>query len=48
MPRCDRHKEIELNLAFSSGFGSLSRFNEVFQQSLGCTPREYRRLHQLK
>ena len=32
------------NIAFSSGFGSLSRFNEAFRQSFGCTPREYRRL----
>ena len=36
-----------VNIAFSSGFGSLSRFNEAFRQSCGCTPREYRRLHQL-
>jgi AraC family transcriptional regulator, melibiose operon regulatory protein len=34
------------NIAFGSGFGSLSRFNEAFRQSFGCTPREYRRLHQ--
>ncbi len=36
------------NIAFSSGFGSLSRFNEVFLQSFGCTPREYRKLHKLE
>ena len=36
-----------MNIAFGSGFGSLSRFNEAFRQSFGCTPREYRRLHQL-
>jgi AraC-like DNA-binding protein len=36
------------NIAFSSGFGSLSRFNEAFRQSFGCTPREYRRLHKLE
>jgi AraC family transcriptional regulator, melibiose operon regulatory protein len=36
------------NIAFSSGFGSLSRFNEAFLQSFGCTPREYRRLHDLE
>jgi AraC family transcriptional regulator, melibiose operon regulatory protein len=36
-----------LKIALSSGFGSLSRFNEAFRQSFGCTPRAYRRLHQL-
>ena len=36
------------HIAFSSGFGSLSRFNEVFLLSFGCTPREYRRLHKLE
>jgi AraC family transcriptional regulator, melibiose operon regulatory protein len=36
-----------VNIALSSGFGSLSRFNEAFRQSFGCTPREYRRVHQL-
>jgi AraC family transcriptional regulator, melibiose operon regulatory protein len=36
-----------VNIAFSSGFGSLSRFNKAFRQSFGCTPSEYRRLHQL-
>lgn len=39
-------KDAIVNIAFSSGFGSLSRFNEAFRQSFGCTPREYRRLHQ--
>jgi AraC-like DNA-binding protein len=40
-------KEVIVNIAFGSGFGSLSRFNEAFRKSFGCTPREYRRLHQL-
>jgi AraC-like DNA-binding protein len=31
------------NIAFSSGFGSLSRFNEAFRRAFGCTPREYRK-----
>jgi AraC-like DNA-binding protein len=35
-----------LAIAFDSGFGSLSRFNEAFRQSFGCTPREYRKQHQ--
>ena len=40
-------EEPIVNIAFSSGFGSLSRFNEAFRQSFGCTPRNYRRLHQV-
>jgi AraC family transcriptional regulator, melibiose operon regulatory protein len=36
-----------VNVALDSGFGSLSRFNEAFRESFGCTPREYRRAHQL-
>ncbi len=40
--------DLIVDIAFSSGFGSLSRFNEAFQQSFGCTPREYRRAHKLK
>ncbi len=32
-----------VDIAFASGFGSLSRFNEAFRAALGCTPREYRR-----
>jgi AraC family transcriptional regulator, melibiose operon regulatory protein len=31
-----------VQIAFSSGFGSLSRFNEAFRQSFACTPRAYR------
>lgn len=40
--------DLIVNIAFSSGFGSISRFNEAFLQSFGCTPREYRRLHRLE
>lgn len=40
-------QDLIVNIALRSGFGSLSRFNEAFRQSFGCTPREYRRLHQL-
>ena len=39
-------KDSIASIAFGSGFGSLSRFNEAFRQSFGCTPREYRGLHQ--
>jgi AraC-like DNA-binding protein len=31
------------DVAFSSGFNSLSRFNEAFRRICGCAPREYRR-----
>ncbi len=40
-------EELIVNIAFSSGFGSISRFNEAFRQSFGCTPRAYRRRHHL-
>jgi AraC family transcriptional regulator, melibiose operon regulatory protein len=40
--------ESIVNIAFDSGFGSLSRFNEAFRKAFGCTPREYRRLHHLR
>lgn len=38
-------RELIVDIAFSSGFGSLSRFNEAFRESFGCTPRQFRRLH---
>ncbi len=41
-------EDLILKIALSSGFGSLSRFNEAFRQAFGCTPREYRRLHRLE
>ncbi len=41
-------EDLILKIAFSSGFGSLSRFNEAFRQAFGCTPREYRGLHRLE
>ena len=36
-----------LTIAYGSGFGSLSRFNEAFRGAFGCTPREYRQAHQV-
>lgn len=33
--------------AFSSGFNSISRFNNAFRRACGCSPREYRRSHRL-
>ena len=41
-------EDLILKIALSSGFGSLSRFNEAFRQAFGCTPREYRKLHRLE
>ena len=35
-----------VDIAFSSGFNSMSRFNEAFREACGCTPREYRLAHQ--
>ncbi len=34
-----------LNVALESGFGSVSRFNDVFRKSFGCSPRGYRQEH---
>ncbi len=39
--------ESILEIAFNSGFNSLSRFNAVFKDRAGCTPRVYRRDHRL-
>jgi AraC-like DNA-binding protein len=39
-------KESIVSIAFSAGFGSLSRFNEAFRQAFNCTPRDYRKRHQ--
>lgn len=39
--------ESILNIAFASGFNSLSRFNAVFKAHSACTPRSYRRNHPL-
>ncbi len=37
-----------VDVAFASGFGSLSRFNEAFRRACGCTPRDYRVEHRLE
>jgi AraC-like DNA-binding protein len=36
-----------VEIAFSSGFNSISRFNEAFRRACGCTPRDYRAAHDL-
>ena len=35
-------------IAFQSGFLSISRFNEAFRRACGCSPREYRKVHELE
>ena len=37
--------EAVTEIAFASGFQSLSRFNEAFKKSCECSPREYRKLN---
>ena len=34
-----------VEVAYSSGFNSISRFNDAFRRACGCSPREYRRQH---
>ena len=34
-------------IAYESGFNSISRFNAAFKKLLGCTPRQYRKNHRL-
>ena len=36
-----------VEIAFGSGFNSISRFNEVFREACGCTPRSYRKGHSI-
>ena len=36
-----------LDIAFASGFQSLSRFNEAFKKLCGCPPREFKRRHRV-
>lgn len=35
------------DVAFESGFNSISRFNDAFRRACNCSPREYRRTHAL-
>jgi AraC family transcriptional regulator, melibiose operon regulatory protein len=34
-----------IDVAFSSGFSSLSRFHDAFRRWCGCSPKEYRKRH---
>jgi AraC-like DNA-binding protein len=36
-----------VDIAFQSGFNSISRFNEAFRRGCGCTPRAFRAEHDL-
>lgn len=36
-----------VEIAFGSGFSSISRFNDAFRRACGCSPRDYRKLHLL-
>jgi AraC-like DNA-binding protein len=36
-----------VDIAFSSGFNSISRFNEAFRRACGCSPRAFRAEHDL-
>ncbi|WP_145169322.1 helix-turn-helix domain-containing protein [Rubripirellula lacrimiformis] len=40
--------EAILDIALESGFQSLSRFNEAFKATCGCSPRDYRKSHKAK
>lgn len=33
------------NCAFESGFQSITTFNKIFHEIIGCSPREYRKMH---
>jgi AraC-like DNA-binding protein len=37
-----------VDVAFASGFGSISRFNEAFRRACQCSPRQYRTSHRLE
>ena len=37
-----------IDVAFGSGFSSISRFNDAFRRACGCSPREYRQQHLLE
>jgi AraC family transcriptional regulator, melibiose operon regulatory protein len=34
------------DIAFQSGFNSISRFNDAFRRTCGCSPRDYRKSHE--
>ncbi|MDO8539409.1 MAG: helix-turn-helix domain-containing protein [Opitutaceae bacterium] len=34
------------DIAFQSGFHSISRFNDAFRRACGCSPRDYRKSHE--
>jgi AraC-like DNA-binding protein len=40
-------KDKIIDVALTSGFNSISRFNEAFKKSCNCSPRQYRDSHRL-
>ena len=38
--------ESVTDIAFQSGFNSISRFNDAFRRACGCSPRDYRQSHE--
>ena len=36
------------DVAVNSGFQSISNFNKVFKKHVGCSPNEYRKIHEIK
>lgn len=38
-------EEKILSIAYDSGFGTLSRFNDAFKKAFKCTPKAYRNMH---
>jgi AraC family transcriptional regulator, melibiose operon regulatory protein len=38
--------ESVTEIAFQSGFNSISRFNDAFRRACGCSPRDYRKSHE--
>ena len=36
------------DVAVNSGFQSISNFNKVFKKHVGCSPNEYRRIHEIR
>ena len=36
-----------IDIAFESGFSSLSRFHEAFGRWCGCSPKDYRKRHRI-
>jgi AraC family transcriptional regulator, melibiose operon regulatory protein len=40
--------DLIIDVAFSAGFGSSSRFHDAFNRWCGCTPKQYRKQHRVR